>query len=199
MLGKEKVKLQYWKDEKEKRENEKEIEKWENHLGQKEQVFWKDLIERFLFVEKFDPKKREKEVTGLRELKNTVAGGFVLVNVMWIAAFYMLQAHTYELGIRWPLGAKLSSITFDTNDMTASNQIFLHYTYLQVDVLGMLFAVGFIGLMLLQFIAMGIHRLLTLEHFVASTPLLKPLAKEWKDLSKEKLRGKHNNGYFTEA
>ena len=57
----------------------------------------------------------------------------------------------------------------------------------------------YIGLMLLQFIAMGIHRLLTLEHFVASTPLLKPLAKEWKDLSKEKLRGKHNNVYITEA
>jgi len=189
----EKVNLEYWKDAKEKKENEKVIESWQNHLAPKEQVFWKDLIEKFLFVEKFDEKKRVAEVEGLRELKNNTAGGFVLVNVMWISAFYMLQAHTYELGIKWPLGEKLLSLSWDTSDMLKQDQIILEYMYLKVDVLGMLFAIGFIGLMLLQFVTMILHRLLTLEHIISSTPLLGPIGLDLKqELAKSKLRMKMN-------
>lgn len=193
----EKVQLGYWKEEKERKENEKVIENWENHLDKKEQVFWKDLIEKFLFVEKFDEKKRDKEVQGLLELKNNTAGGFVLVNVMWISAFYMLQAHTYELGIKWPIGEKLLSISFDTNDPLNSDQIILDYMYLKVDVLGMLFAIGFIGLMLLQFITMILHRLLTLEHIVSDTPLLRPIGQGLKqDLAKSTSKIKMNGSKF---
>merc|ERR1712142_1316821 len=185
----EKVNLDYWKEQKEKIENEKVIESWQNHLDKKEQVFWEDLIEKYLFVEKFDAKKRDAEVNGLRELKNNVAGGFVLVNVMWISAFYMLQAHTYELGIRWPLAVKLLSITWDTSDQLSSDQIILEKVYLRVDVLGMLFAIGFIGLMLLQFVTMIMHRLLTLEHIISSTPLFGQIAQDFKqELANSRLK-----------
>ena len=177
----EKVNLDYWKEQKERVENEKVIESWGHHLDEKEQVFWEDLIEKYLFVEKFDAKKRDAEVNGLRELKNNVAGGFVLVNVMWISAFYMLQAHTYELGMRWPLAVKLLSITWDTSDQLNSDQIILEKVYLRVDVLGMLFAIGFIGLMLLQFVTMIMHRLLTLEHIISSTPLFGQIAQDFKE------------------
>ena len=136
------------------------------------------------FPEKFDKDKRNEEIQGLLELKNSVAVGFILINVMWISAFYMLQAHTMQLGIKWPLAAKLVNITYNTADV---RQIILHYTYLKVDVLGMFFAVGFIGLMLLQFGTMIIHRLITLEHIVATTPVLESLDECLKKVRKRKL------------
>ena len=187
------ISLNHWKEEKEKKENGKVIETWENHLDKKEQVFWEDLIEKYLFVETFDAKKREAEVSGLREFKNSMAGGFVLVNVIWISLIYMLQAHTYALGIKWPLGEKLLGITWDTNDHLNSDQIFLEYVFLKVDVFGMLFAISFIGLMLLQFLNMILHRLLTLEHIVSGTPFFSNMAQDWKEeIANTKLHQKLN-------
>ena len=56
-----------------------------------------------------------------------VSLSFVLLNVMWVTAIYMLQAKKDVLGLKWPLGAKGPSITFDTSDVEKSNMMILEY------------------------------------------------------------------------
>jgi len=53
--------------------------------------FWNDMIEQYLkpLYEDKDAKKKVKD--GLKELKNSYALSFMLVNSMWIAAIFMLQ------------------------------------------------------------------------------------------------------------
>ena len=46
---------------------------------------------------------------GLFELKNQYAGGFVMINAMWVAGVYMLQSHQDQLNIPWPLGVKVTA------------------------------------------------------------------------------------------
>ena len=44
---------------------------------------------------------------GLYELKNKYAGGFIMINAMWVAAIFMLQKHQDQLNMPWPLGVKV--------------------------------------------------------------------------------------------
>ena len=92
----------------------------------------------------------------------------MLLNVMWVTAIYMLQAKKDVLGLKWPLGAKGPSITFDTSE---SNMMILEYEYLELEPVGMVFMIAFIFIMFIQLVGMVLHRLMTLGHIVASTHL----------------------------
>merc|ERR1712127_1181093 len=48
---------------------------------------------------------------------------------------------------------------------------YIEQEFLQVEPIGFFFMVSFIGIMIIQFIGMILHRLMTLGHIVASTKL----------------------------
>ena len=107
-----------------------------------------------------------------KELKNSVSLGFVLINVMWVTAIFMLQANTEVLGMKWPLGAKGPIITFETDNPEEATLITLQYEYLRLEPVCLVFVLAFIFIIALQMIGMLLHRILTLGHIVASTHLV---------------------------
>ena len=141
------------------------------YLQDEEATFWKVMIDKYLkpLDEDKDQKKRVEE--GLKELKNAVSMGFVLINVLWVTAIFMLQSNTDLLGLRWPLGVKGPEISFDTTSPEEANLIYLQYEYLRLEPVGMLFVLAFIFIIALQMLGMFSHRLLTLGHIVSSTSI----------------------------
>ena len=113
------------------------------NLDDKERLFWKTMIKEYLYP--LNPSEKEKKETKklLRDFKIQISLGFVLVNVMWVTAIFMLQAYQDVLGMKWPLGGKLEDILFDQGALENQNQITLKYEYLQLDPIGLVFVVAF--------------------------------------------------------
>ena len=142
-------------------------------LDPKEYYFWKYMIEKYLYP--LNPSKEEKAKTAeeLKNFKTQISLGFVLVNIMWVTAIFMLQAYQDVLGMRWPLGAKGPFLFFDQADLEKANVITLNYEYLQLDPIGLVFVIAFIVVICLMTIGMLMHRVVTLEQIVAHTKLRK--------------------------
>ena len=136
--------------------------------------FWIDMVKEYLQPDckaGLGPEEKKKVAEGLKELKNSVALGFVLMNVIWITAIYMLQNQKDMIGIKWPLGEKGPNISWDTTDPERDNIMILQYEYLQLEPVGMVFMIVFIFIIGIQLVGMFFHRLMTLGHIVASTEL----------------------------
>ena len=131
------------------------------------------MIEKYLYP--LNPSAEEKAQTAeeLKQFKTQVSLGFVLINIMWVTAIFMLQAYQDVLGMRWPLGAKGPVLYFDQADLEKANVVTLNYEYLQLDPIGLVFVIAFIAVICLMTIGMLMHRVVTLEQIVAHTKLRK--------------------------
>lgn len=141
------------------------------YMDQEESTFWRDMIDKYLKPLDEDKEQKKKAQEELKELKNSVSLGFVLINVMWVTAIFMLQANTEVLGMKWPLGAKGPILTFDTENIEMAHLVYLEYEYLRLEPVGLVFVLAFVFIIALQLIGMLSHRILTLGHIVASTHL----------------------------
>ena len=142
-------------------------------LDSNERKFWRNMIKEYLYP--LNPSKEEKAKTAeeLKQFKTQISLGFVLVNIMWVTAIFMLQAYQDILGMRWPLGGKLNDLYFDQDDLETANVVTLHYEYLKLDPIGLVFVVAFIIVICLMTFGMLLHRIVTLEQIVADTHLTK--------------------------
>ena len=57
-------------------------------------TFWEEMIEKYLKPLDENKDQKKKATLELKELKNSVSLGFVLINVMWVTAVYMLQVYS---------------------------------------------------------------------------------------------------------
>ena len=135
-------------------------------IDRDEELFWTNLIEDYLKPIDLEEGVKERYKSELKDYRNKIALGFVLVNAMWVTAIYMLQAYTEQLGIRWPLGAKGPTLTYDTSNMEMSSLIILTYEYQRVDPIGFVFVLAFIFVIFIQFIGMLFHCVETLEQIL---------------------------------
>ena len=62
--------------------------------------FWVDMIKEYLLPLDENKEEKKKISEGLKELKNGVSLSFMLLNVMWVTAIYMLQAKKDVLGLK---------------------------------------------------------------------------------------------------
>ncbi|KAM7373610.1 hypothetical protein PAMP_008450 [Pampus punctatissimus] len=129
----------------------------EETLSQEEDVFWKELQEKYLKPLP-DDKERQKKITGdLRELRNKVQSinfAFFTMNALWLVATFTLQTFNTSLSIQIP-----------------KVNLQLEYTgeNIEIDPIGFMFILGFAVSVLIQFLAMLYHRIYTLIHYVAFT------------------------------
>ena len=151
----------------------------EEHLDAKETNFWTQLIEEYLAPLQINQEQKEKTASELREFKIQVSLAFVLINAMFVTLIFMLQANQDLLGLKWPLGAKGPTLTFFTADIENSNVISLHYEYLKLDPIGLVFVVLLVMVVVLMCVGMFLHRVMTIQQIVAHTDL--------KDVSIKKL------------
>ncbi|TMS32858.1 hypothetical protein L596_000656 [Steinernema carpocapsae] len=139
------------------------------YLEQEEETFWVDVIDKYLQPISVDPKEQERLKNGLTELRNKVCSGFFMVNVVFIIVVLVLQMQKDCLHIEWPLGPKFNHTVTPCN--SDSKQEIWVMTRLQLEPIGLVFLMFFMSILVIQFIAMLMHRFGTLAHIIASTEL----------------------------
>uniref|UniRef100_A0A9J2PUZ6 chitin synthase n=2 Tax=Ascaris TaxID=6251 RepID=A0A9J2PUZ6_ASCLU len=140
-----------------------------DYLDPEEETFWNSVIDKYLTPIAIDPREQQRIQIGLTELRNKVCSGFFMVNVVFIIIVLVLQMQKDCLHIEWPLGPKFNhSITPCNSD---SHEEIWVMTRLQLEPIGLVFLVFFMSILIIQFLAMLMHRFGTLEHIIASTEL----------------------------
>uniref|UniRef100_A0A3Q2CWW4 chitin synthase n=1 Tax=Cyprinodon variegatus TaxID=28743 RepID=A0A3Q2CWW4_CYPVA len=118
---------------------------------QDEQQFWKELIEKYLKPLKIDKETQERTKTDLQELRNKINFSFFFLNALWLVAAFLFQvfdAFVIEINI------------VDFNLVETGGKF-------QVEPMSLMFILGFALSVLLQFLGMFYHRVVTLIHYVA--------------------------------
>ncbi|XP_060583230.1 LOW QUALITY PROTEIN: chitin synthase chs-2-like [Ruditapes philippinarum] len=147
-------------------------------LASEELNFWESFITKYL--KPLKPKKEEIENTAksLIDLRNNIALGMAMINLLWIAVNFMFQ---FERPTTISLKISGSSDNPDSPDYLEENQENTDGSAstnnaIEVDLLGLLFIIFYLAILLLQFIGMIIHRWGTFQHLVSVTKLKNPLS-----------------------
>ncbi|XP_055338625.1 chitin synthase chs-2-like [Paramacrobiotus metropolitanus] len=121
-----------------------------------EQGFWRELISTYLVpLAGSSAGLEEAMVEQMKKLRNKVGLGFLMVNSLFILMVFLLELRREDLFILLP-------------SPFASSQ---KRTAIQIEPTGIAFLLFFFALMLVQFIAMLMHRWGTFSHLLASTSL----------------------------
>lgn len=123
----------------------------EDHLEKEEEEFFMELQVKYLEPLPVDKAKQEKVKEALKELRNKINFAFFMVNALWLVATFTLQTFDVEIFIEIPK----VSVELET------------LGELRIDPIGFMFIIGFALSVLIQFLAMLVHRLNTLIHYVA--------------------------------
>ncbi|KAF8781911.1 Chitin synthase chs-2 like protein [Argiope bruennichi] len=150
----------YWIEDKDLRRGEVE------YLAPAEMQFWKDLIEKYLFPLDENKEQKARVASELKELRNKVVFGFFMFNALFILIVFLMQLNKDLLHWDWPLGVK-TNITYNPE----TSEVRIDKEFLQLEPIGLVFAVFFALILIIQFTAMLFHRFGTLSHIMASIEL----------------------------
>ena len=118
-----------------------------------EATFWRELIITYLVpMTGMNAGQEEAMVEQMKTIRNKVALGFLMVNSLFILMVFLLELRRDDLFI-W------ITSPFSTNQKKASS--------IQIEPTGIAFLLFFFILMLVQFIAMLMHRWGTFSHLLA--------------------------------
>ena len=122
-------------------------------LSEKENIFWKQLIHKYLHPITDDRAHQAKVAADLKDLRNNVVFGFFMTSAIWIALSMELQILQDEL--KENLFIRIPKL-FSTD-------------YLTFEPLGLMFLIFFSIIILVQFIGMFAHRWGTVLHMLSIT------------------------------
>ncbi|GMT13973.1 hypothetical protein PFISCL1PPCAC_28692, partial [Pristionchus fissidentatus] len=140
-----------------------------DELEPEEEKFWVEVIEKYLFPIAADPKEQERIRAGLIDLRNRTVSGFFMLNVVFIIVVLVLQLQKDCLHIEWPIGPKFNHTITPCYGGTTKEVWVM--SRLQLEPIGLVFLVFFMSILVIQFLAMLMHRFGTLAHIIASTEL----------------------------
>ncbi|XP_071447223.1 chitin synthase chs-2-like [Hetaerina americana] len=138
-----------------------------NFLTRGEEDFWKDLIDKYLYPIAESPKEKEKIAQDLKQLRDKCVFAFFMLNAFFVVTVFLLQLHQDLLNVKWPLGVKNNITTIED----AQIEIQISREYKKLEPIGLVFVLFFGFILIVQFIAMCMHRLGTFSHLLASTQL----------------------------
>ncbi|XP_071565855.1 chitin synthase chs-2 [Temnothorax nylanderi] len=153
-------------------------------LSMQEELFWKDLLEKYLYPIDEDKTEKARVAKDLKDLRDQSVFAFFMMNALFVLIVFLLQLNKDLLHIKWPFGIK-TNVTYDHTTM----EVHITKEYLQLEPIGLVFVFFFALILVIQFTAMLFHRFGTLAHILASTSL--DCCKKTKDLSEEALLSKH--------
>ena len=78
-------------------------------LKSKELLFWNELIAEYLKPLEQTKTEKANGEKSLKELRNTYAFTFMMINCIWIVIVIMIQEKADILGYTWPLAIKVTS------------------------------------------------------------------------------------------
>ncbi|XP_046404364.1 chitin synthase chs-2-like [Ischnura elegans] len=139
-----------------------------DHIPTEEEHFWKDVIDKYLTPIAETEKEKEKVALDLKQLRDKSVFAFFMLNAFFVVTVFLLQLHQDLLNVKWPLGVK-NNITFV--EQPSVNEVRIFRDYKKLEPIGLVFVLFFGFILIVQFIAMCIHRLGTFSHLLASTDL----------------------------
>lgn len=130
------------------------------------------------------PHAQKKVKTELLALRDIAVFAFVMINALFVLIVFLLQLNKENLHIRWPLNAK-NTIVYDVNEITIQRE------YLELEPIGLVFVLFFGLILVIQFVAMLVHRFATVSQILATTELDWSCAKDGADVTAQaELSGK---------
>ncbi|MEQ2216248.1 hypothetical protein XENOCAPTIV_013120, partial [Xenoophorus captivus] len=141
--------VQCWKSELESLSNDIQLQ--EGFLDEDENQFWKELIEKYLKPVQNDKVKQEQTKNDLQDLRNKINFSFFILNAFWLVAAFTFQVF------------EVFNIEINTVDPNLNGT----GVKIQIEPISLMFILGFALSVLLQFIGMFYHRIVTLIHYVA--------------------------------
>ncbi|XP_076291295.1 hyaluronan synthase-like protein kkv isoform X2 [Lasioglossum baleicum] len=147
-------------------------------LSLQEELFWKDLLEKYLYPIDEDKAEKARIAADLIELRNKSVFAFFMFNALFVLIVFLLQLNKDQLHVVWPLGVK-TNITY----IEETSEVHITKEYLQLEPIGLVFVFFFALILVIQFTAMLFHRFGTFAHILASTSLDWYCCKKTKDLS----------------
>ena len=124
-------------------------------LTEKENIFWKQIINRYLHPINEDKIHQEKVAADLKNLRNNVVFGFFMTSAIWIAL--SMELEILQENLKDKLFFRIPK--FMTSD------------YLAFEPLGLIFLVFFSIILCVQFIGMFAHRWGTVLHMLSITDI----------------------------
>lgn len=122
-------------------------------LPEREEIFWRQIIGKYLYPINEDKAHQEKVKNDLINLRNNVVFGFFMTSALWVALAMQLQILQdevkYTLFFRIPRGDGMEDLTFEP--------------------LGLIFLVFFASILAVQFLGMFAHRWRTVLHMLSIT------------------------------
>ncbi|XP_034946911.1 chitin synthase chs-2 isoform X1 [Chelonus insularis] len=155
-------------------------------LSMQEEMFWKDLLEKYLYPIDEDKAEKARIAKDLKDLRDQSVFAFFMMNALFVLIVFLLQLNKDLLHVKWPFGVK-TNITYNAN----SQEVLITKEYLQLEPIGLVFVFFFALILVIQFTAMLFHRFGTFAHILASTVLDWYCCKKTKELSEEALLSKH--------
>ncbi|ESO13180.1 hypothetical protein HELRODRAFT_159811 [Helobdella robusta] len=131
-------------------------------LEKNEIVFFKDLIKMYLKPLIKDKATEEKYAQELKELRNKVSLGFLFANTAFVLTAFVLQFNVKIVYIPWPCPTKVQPGKVDLSYNSSTSK---------VDPLGFIFLLIFGSCLIVQVLAMIIHRFNTFLHIMSTTKL----------------------------
>ncbi|MEQ2278439.1 hypothetical protein XENORESO_018603, partial [Xenotaenia resolanae] len=141
--------VQSWKTQLESLSSDIKLQ--EGFLEEDENQFWKELIERYLKPLQNDKAKQEQIKNDLQNLRNKINFSFFILNAFWLVATFTFQAFNV-------FNIEINSVDMNLNQTGGK---------IQIEPMSLMFILGFALSVLLQFIGMFYHRIVTLIHYVA--------------------------------
>lgn len=118
-------------------------------------------------------------------LRDTVVFAFVMLNALFVLIVFLLQLKKEDLHVQWPFNAQ-NEIFYNPN----TNEIIIRRHYLKLEPIGLLFVIFFGIILLIQFLAMLVHRFGTISQILATTKIDWYCGKNSNELSQQaKLKG----------
>lgn len=102
----------------------------------------------------------------LASLRDISAFAFVMLNSIFVLIVFLLQLKKDLLHIQWPYNA-VNFIIFDASN----EEVVIRREYLELEPIGLLFVLFFGVILMVQFIAMLMHRFSTVSQILATTNL----------------------------
>ncbi|CAG9533278.1 unnamed protein product [Cercopithifilaria johnstoni] len=150
--------------------NDKCIQRAEkDSLDPDEEIFWNDVISKYLAPIIHDQLEQKHIRAGLVLLRNKVCSGFFMVNTVFIITVLLLQLQKNCIHIEWPLGPRYNHTVIPCK--TDIREPIWMVTRLQLEPIGLVFLLFFMSILIIQFIGMLLHRFGTMAHIIASTQL----------------------------
>nr|XP_022916175.1 uncharacterized protein LOC111426060 [Onthophagus taurus] len=136
-----------------------------NFLTSKEEAFWEGILDEYLHPID-DTADKKRIAADLKNLRDKMVLAFFMINAIFVLVIFLLTLKKDLIHVPWPFGVK-SNFTY----MESANEIRIMKEYLQLEPIGIVFLAAYAILLVVQFVAMLIHRLQTFSQIISNTSL----------------------------